>query len=297
MDSTKKPIGAATMVYKNYVFLKRWYEYYAAQFGAENLYIFSHGGDPEHQKIAPGASVIHVPRDPALFKFDRRRWRMMSFFISGMMEFYNWMILSDVDEIMIVDPDLAPDLLSYITATYGDFKTGPKNISPFALELIHVPDEEPEPLVDGETILSRRRIFRPNFNYSKPCLVRAPTVFGPGGHRNSLGPRHLSDGLYLLHLKFVDLDLMKARSKVKTETVQTAAETNDHFKSGHNWGALVESHRKILDETEIRGEDIRLEDYRAAMMQQTEKYQDQFVFGHIRTPYLYRIPERFAGVF
>ena len=102
MDDTKQPLGVATMVHGDYFFLERWYRYYSSQVGAHSLYIFSHGGDPEHRRIAPDANVINIPRDETMHRFDRRRWRMLSNFTSGMLQFYHWMILADVDELVLV---------------------------------------------------------------------------------------------------------------------------------------------------------------------------------------------------
>lgn len=193
MDDTKKPLGAVTMVYEDYFFLERWYDHYRRQVGAENLYVFSHGNDPRHREIADGANVMNVPRDPSMQKFDRRRWRMMGLFASGMLEFYRWMVVSDVDEILVLDPRAGDSIPGYLAANYGDPRKSPRNLSPLGLELFHLPGEEPLPIAPDETILSRRRIFRPSRNYSKPCLIGAPAIFGPGGHRNNLGPRHMPE--------------------------------------------------------------------------------------------------------
>ena len=80
LDPTKMPGGAMTMAYKDYYFLQRWVDYYGRQFGRQHLYILSHGGDPEHDRICEGANVIRVPRDPTLWRMDRRRWAFISKF-------------------------------------------------------------------------------------------------------------------------------------------------------------------------------------------------------------------------
>lgn len=297
MDRTKKPLGAVTMVYEDYFFLDRWYQYYSAQLGAENLFVYSHGNDPKHRQIAPDANVMHVPRTPAMTKFDRRRWKMLGSFASGMLEFYNWMIVSDVDEIMVVDPDVAPGLLAYLEAELPVKKRAPLNISPLGLELIHCPQEEPLPIEDGETILSRRRIFRPSRNYSKPCLIGAPAVFGPGGHRNTLGRRHLPQDLYLLHLKFCDLPQLVARADQRQAVVAAAKRENADFEKGHPWDNTLASYHRILEHYTLQGVDIALPDFRAALVRQVEKYSDQYVWGRVSNTNLYRIPDRFASVF
>lgn len=297
MDSTKHPLGVATMVYGDYFFLKRWYAYYAAQVGAENLFVFSHGNDPKHREIAAGANVIHVPRDPTMQMFDRRRWSMLSQFISGMMRFYNWMILGDVDEIVIVDPDVADGLLPHLRDRYWDAETAPKNISPLCLELVHYPELETEPVEEGATILSRRRTFRPNRNYSKPCLVRAPVTFRAGGHVNNLGKRHLPDDVYTLHLKYFDCHTMSDRGQEKSEMILAEEALNANFATMSSWYAPDAKHADILSNSEFGGEDIALTDFRAAMLAQVDMGRDRYAWGSARNNTLYRLPERFAPVF
>ncbi len=128
MDPTKHPLAVITMVYGDYPFLTRWHRYYSAQVGAENLYVFSHGNDPEHRRIAAGANVMNVPRDGGMVKFDRRRWKMMGHLVSGLLEFYTWVIVADVDEIVIVDPKVSTGLIAHLRDRYGDMATAPRSI-------------------------------------------------------------------------------------------------------------------------------------------------------------------------
>ncbi|WIY26755.1 glycosyltransferase family 2 protein [Parasedimentitalea psychrophila] len=297
MDSYKKPLGVVTMVYEDYFFLERWYNYYRKQVGAENLYVFSHGNDPKHKEIAKDANVMNLPRDSAMYKFDRRRWRMLGHFATGLLDFYNWMIVSDVDEIVVVDPMAAANLVDHIVDKYGNVRTAPKNISPLCLELIHLPGEEPLPIEENETILSRRRIFRPNKNYSKPCLVSAPVGFGPGGHRNTLGPRHLPSDLYTLHLKYFDRDTVEARGEEKKKLVSDAGKLGSQYNQSHQWNNTQKSYYEIIETTTLAGEDIDLPEFRAALLEQFEKYSGQYIWGPAANRNLYRIPERFSGVF
>lgn len=296
-ETIKRPLAAVTMVYQDYAFLKRWYNYYAAQIGAENLFIFSHGNDEEHRKIAADANVMNVPRDVSMWKFDRRRWRMMSQFASGMLEFYNWMLVSDVDEIVVIDPQISRSLPTYLTDRFSDLRTSPRSISPFGLNIVHVPEEEPLPIEDGVKVLSRRRFFYPSRVYSKPCLFREPAMFGPGGHRNNLGRRVLSDDLYLLHLKMYDMTEMHSRAEHQKRMISVAAEENSDHKAGHVWMQTESDYEKIMSSMVLGEEDISLRHIRAAMMNQKERYTNQFVWGQFENNTLFMVPPRFADVF
>jgi hypothetical protein len=91
-DSTKNPMGAMTMVGGDHFFLQRWVDYYGKHLGRENLYILSHGGDPEHKRIAKGANVIYLPYDATRYCFNQRRWQMLSLMTTAFTRYYDWML-------------------------------------------------------------------------------------------------------------------------------------------------------------------------------------------------------------
>lgn len=296
MDPSKNPLGVMTMVYQDYFFLERWYRYYSAQVGPENLFVFSHGGDPKHREIAQDANVISVPRDPGMAKLERRRWRMQGFAASGLLDFYNWMIVGDVDEIVIVDPAKADGLVPFLQSTYPNMREAPLNISPLGVELIHIPEKEPLPLDAAATILSRRKHFRVSRSYSKPCLIGKRAIFGPGGHRNNGGPRHLSEELYLLHLRFVDFGLLESRISKRRAMLDRAQKENAQYEKDHVWDNTLREYYDCVN-LEFRGENMDLKAEREELGNQFEKFEGQYVPGRAKCNGLYKFPDRFEGVF
>lgn len=295
MDPTKKPLGAITMAYKDHFFLQRWYDYYAAQIGAENLFIVSHGGDPAHRKIAPSANIITLPRDDTMHRFDRRRWQMLGHLASGFINYYNWMITSDVDEIVLVDPDVAPDLIAYLRTAFPDIATAPKNVAPFCLDIVHLPDLEPGPLQAGIPLLAQRRHYKPDKVYSKPCLVRDVVRYTNGAHLNNLGPRHLPEGLFQLHLRFCDKFMLEGRATEKADATQNAKGPQKGL-----WSDTRALYQKVLDEKVMMGEEIAQIALRERMLKQYQKNPDFYEWGpigHAETKKIYRIPDRFSQVF
>ena len=291
---TKQPLGVLTMVYRDYDLLERWYNFYKRQIGAENIYIYSHGNDPKHREIAPDANVMNVPRDESFTLFEVNRWRMMGFFASAMLEFYRYMIVSDVDEFIIADPKTGMTTAEYIAAHYNK-PDAPKNISPLGIEIIHVPDQEPLPIKPDENILDRRRFFRPNRNYSKPCIVGGPVSFGPGGHRNTLGPRHMPDDLYLVHLKYFDLKVLEDRATRQKDILAAAEESGGMAAESHPWSKTLANYYAILEKFEFCGEDIDQTAFRNRMKAfETEKFPRQYVWGYIKKRELYELPSRFG---
>ena len=296
LDPTKKPAGAMTMVYKDYYFLRRWVDYYGRQFGREHLYILSHGGDPEHDRICEGANVIRLPRDPTMWRMERRRWSVNSQFSAGMLRYYNWFIVSDVDEVVIVDPAVAPDLVTYLGRYTG--KRVPASLCPFGIELVHNPEEEPEPLEDDKPILSRRRVFRANANYAKPCVLRKETGFTVGGHANSHQPRVLDPHLYLVHLRFFDFDMVTERLAGRKDMRAIMAGDRNPDQVGKAWGKDLETFLALSKGVAVR-EDAELPEFRKRMIDEQQHLHDGKItfFGGGRTKSLFRLPDRFASVF
>jgi hypothetical protein len=297
LDPTKQPAGAMTMVYKDYYFLKRWVDYYGRQFGREHLYVLSHGGDPEHDRICEGANVIRLPRDPTLWRMERRRWGTNSQFSAGMLRYYNWFIVGDVDEVVVVDPDVAPDLVTYL-GRYTDPKKTPASLCPFGIELVHNPEAEPQPLEDDQPILSRRRVFRANANYAKPCVLRKETGFTIGGHANSHQPRVLDPHLYLIHLRFFDFEMVTERLAGRKDMRATMTGDRNPEEVGKAWGKDLETFLALSKGVAVR-EDIELPAFRKKMIEGQQHLHDGKItfFGGGRTRDLYRLPDRFASVF
>lgn len=302
MDDTKAPAGALTMAYKDYEFLRRWVNYYGRQFGREHLYVFSHGGDPEHDRIAEGCNVISVPRDETGYKFDQRRWRMINNFSAGLMRYYSWLIVSDVDELVLLDPEAGDNLIDYLRRYEhgGDpekINAIPKSISPFGVELIHNPEVEPEPIDPEQPILRKRRVFRANANYSKPCVLRKPANFTMGGHANNHQPRFLDPHLYLLHLRFYDFETSQQRLADRQELRKVMDKGKDPAKTGHAWKKDLKNFLELSKGRPV-GEDCQLEAFRRRMEDEKQHLHNGKVtfWGGGRSKELYWLPERFADL-
>ncbi len=91
------------MVYRDYWALSHWVRHYSALVGRENLFIVAHGKDKQIEAIASGASVITIPRD-AMDGFDVVRGRVLNGLQSSLSNVYDWVLRTDVDELIVIDP-------------------------------------------------------------------------------------------------------------------------------------------------------------------------------------------------
>lgn len=292
-DATKAPLGIMTMAYKDYDLLDNWVQYYSKHVDRRHLYILSHGNDPKHREIANGANIINIPRDPTLVELDRRRWFMMTQFTNGLLRYYNWMIVGDVDEIIVLDPDKGHNLADYL-ATYEGHKT-PRSLSAFGIELVHNPERDPDPLPAPGGILAKRRLFRLNANYAKPCIVRHDVNFSIGGHANNHQPRVLDDNLTLVHLRFYDYDLSCERLKLRADMRKEPDE-----KSGktHAWSKSIETFRRLALQNP-QETTLAFPEFRKKMREEAQHLHNGKVtfFGGGRSKKLYQLPDRFTTLF
>ncbi|MEY8842381.1 glycosyltransferase family 2 protein [Cribrihabitans sp. XS_ASV171] len=193
-------ICALTMVYRDYWALAQWYRHYSRHLGEENLFIVSHGADPEIARICPSASIITVPRDD-LEHFDRRRTEMLNGFQLGLANIYDWVIRTDADELICLNP--------HLHSGFPDLFSKHQTSALFALGLNVAEGEEDPPCGPDEPVLLTRKaaVFTPN--YSKAFAVRGRA--GLKLHGVQLRPRHVKRfalvmprGVYMAHLKYAN---------------------------------------------------------------------------------------------
>lgn len=298
MDNTKAPMMAMTMVGGDHFFLKRWVDYYGKHLGREHLYVLSHGGDPEHKKIAEGCNLIYLPHDPTRYCFNQRRWQMLSMFTSGFTRYYNWVLTGDVDEIVAVDPDVSDNLADYMMRF--DWETRPPVISPLAIEMVHNPELEPDAITEDRNILDVRRIFRLNANYNKPCITRNKIVFAPGGHFANERRKFLDPDLYLFHLRFIDHDMTEARLATRrAQRNQQSGELEKTERKVTGWDNAWNTY-KHLSTLEPVAETVDFPDLYVELNKGWRRKDEKspfFTFGGGRSREVYKLPNRFSTVF
>jgi glycosyltransferase involved in cell wall biosynthesis len=171
----KAALAIVTMVYNEPVFLPVWLRHYGAQAGAAHCYVVDHGStDGSTRPAATGeASVIRIPRSP---QDDAVRTGFIADFCASLLSWYDAVIYTDVDELLVADPDAAPSLPAFAAGLAAGAV-----VTAIGLDVIHVPDEEPA--LDWSRPLGRQRLWaRFSSAMCKPVLIRRRVAWAPGFH-------------------------------------------------------------------------------------------------------------------
>lgn len=286
--------AAVTMVRDDAFFLKAWLRHYGTQLGRENCYIISHGRTDVVKDLAQGCNIMGIPGDPHP-NFDMKRWRLLNNMVQGLRCYYNHIIVGDVDELVVIDPQKEVSLLDFLTETRQK-----RFLTPVGLELIHRTDVETGSA--QSQILGPRRHVRLAPHYSKPCIVSHGAKISRGGHFAQFDKLIVPDGLYLFHLKFCDfatyVDVMNNRNAVTQDVGVDVKEAS----IGRHWFA------------QARGQDQEVFDAFHSL-----EMKDGFEMGWVRRkmhrswgprgetgfynfarpdlPGQYLLPDRFSGLF
>ncbi|MGL6209410.1 MAG: glycosyltransferase family 2 protein, partial [Paracoccaceae bacterium] len=246
--STPARIAFVTMVRDEPVFLPLWIAHYAKIAPREHMFVIVDGFDQRIPEVAEGLQVIQLPQIPVAAGFDEARWRMLTAFANALLERFDIVVLNDVDELIVLDPQFGDDLAGAIAEAQ---QIGV--ISPFAVDMIHRTDLEPAPLVPDAPILRQRRYVRINATYAKPCITARPIRWSLGGHLSDFPTLHLSPKLYLFHLRALDREMMRARQAKRLQLVSDASGMVIAGVAGPSWRVGTDEVDAYLEKFVERG--------------------------------------------
>jgi hypothetical protein len=211
---------ALTTVHNEAFFLPRWIAYYATQLGAENLFILDHGSTDLSTANCRGVNVIRVPR----VNYDEgKRTDSLSDLHTALLNYYDCGFLMDADEFIVANPEKYKNLQDFVERK--DYRS----LVAVGLELLHIPDTEPDFLFHLPILAQRRTVFF-NSKVCKHCFARQPTRFG-GGLHTSTNPIEFDPDLFLFHLKHFDYPWRIIRQRV-TRGWEYGADFGEHARWG-----------------------------------------------------------------
>ena len=202
-----KRIAALTMARNDDFYLRKWVEYYGAQLGRENLYIFLDGLDQVVGDYCAGTHAVAVEKiGSQVIEAEKGRLRFLSGKAAELLAGgYDLVIGVDADEFIIADPKLGMSLPEYLsTLRIKD------SVSALGLDFGQKIGEEEE-IQEDEPFLHQRHYAQLGTRYTKPSIIAKPLVWGSGFHRIKGHNFHIAKDLYLFHFGYFDLARIQAR--------------------------------------------------------------------------------------
>jgi hypothetical protein len=286
----KTTTAAVTMVYNEPNMLPRWIGYYSKNFGAAACYVVDHGSDDSSTALLD-INVLRIPRSPMN---DKKRAAFLSTFCSSLLQWYDKVIYTDVDEFLVPDPDSYSSLQEFCQRNETSVATA------IGFNVQHVPDLE-GPLVPNVPILRQRRWVRFNFAMCKPLITAVPITWTPGFH-SSEHPT-MFDRLFLFHLHNYDLTIaMQRLSKTRDMKWDDGGPDNHQRWSDEKYQEMILAIAKLpkVEDVTLNAEDpytTRLTQWISKFVRENPEKRHLFYYNNgVHCNELLRIPERFIDL-
>lgn len=201
-----KKICALTMVRNDEFFLRKWVAYYSAQIGAANLYVYFDGEDQVVPDFCEGINVCVRKRVPGqVAAADRGRIDFLSSQASELLKNYDMVIGTDVDEFLVVDPQLGVSLSEFLSRLPARV-----SYSGLGIDVGQHLGKESE-IDESVSFLKQRHYARLSTRYSKSTVITKPVRWGSGFHRVRNTNFKIIKDLYLFHFGCVDMKRLEAK--------------------------------------------------------------------------------------
>ena len=184
-----------TMVYNEHTNLPIWLRHYRHVAPTANLFVIDHSSDDGSTALLPGVTRIPLPR----YELDERdRTFLINSLQQGFLRYYDIVIYTDCDELLVPDPARSSALDAYLCDQPYSYA------SPVGINVLHIADIEP-PIDFTHPLLPQRRYGQFQSSLCKPLVTRVAVTWEAGFHSCNRPP-NIDKNLYLFHIKQIDKD-------------------------------------------------------------------------------------------
>jgi hypothetical protein len=224
-------IAIMTMVYNESTNLPIWLRHYRRTAPSANLFVIDHASNDRSTDQLPGVSKIPLPRDE-LDEHDRTF--LINSLQQGFLRYYDIVIYTDCDELLVPDPVKSATLEAYLWDQPYAYA------SPVGINLLHIADVEP-PIDFTQPLLQQRRYGQFQSSLCKPLITSVALTWEPGFHTCNRRP-NIDKNLYLFHIKQID----KAEAVRRQHVVQQIRWSATAIEADHG------AHHRYDDERFVR---------------------------------------------
>ncbi len=197
---TTPSVAVVTVVKDEAIMLPLWARHYGERLGCDHLVVLDNASrDGSTDDVA--AEVRRLGELPGGRGFEKARLTAVNETAIELLERFDWVVFTDADEFLVVDPD-RHDSLSQLLAD----SSGPA-VAPLTLNVVQ--DLKTETALDPtRPILDQRSYAQFADVMCKPSSKCLPIRWGHASHALHAQYEVRSD-LFMLHLKFADLDRLR----------------------------------------------------------------------------------------
>ena len=206
-SGAKRKCAIFVMVKNENVFLPIWLKYYSRAIDGKDIYVFDHrttDGSVEKCKNDYAFNTIHLDYP---LSFDHLWFKFVADTVQKkLLNHYEYVIFTDIDEIILPDVNKYRDLNDYIQKLHQDY------VRCSGYDLIHLPHKDEPPYNTSQSVLSQRRFWYQTHWYNKTLISRKPLNWEVGFHEVRNLDAEVDPDLMLIHLHKLDFDLCWATS-------------------------------------------------------------------------------------
>ena len=280
---------AITMAYNEGLTMKRWLAHYGRELGEDGLLVLDHGSDDGSTNHIGRAGRLPIPR----VQFDDgERTRFVTDLQRALLTYYDVIIYTDCDELLVADPQFYSGLRDYLERMPEDC------IRPVGMDIFQARDREAA-LDEGRLISEQRKYAWFKSSLCKPLITKAPIRWLPGFHScDREAP--IDTKLFLFHTKNADFaGAMKRLALTRTLpwSEKSLAGTWGHHqrRSDDQWIKVAFETPEALLRSGCR-EDFVFADLAAEFASRIELHNRMWHCKNFTGP-VFQLPDRFRGTF
>ena len=278
-----------TFVYNESVNLPIWIRHYGKEFGERHLYVVDRGSDDGSTNNLGDVNVVKVPRRD----FDEyQKTDFMSNFHRSLLNFYDTVIITDCDELLVPEPSKFSGLHDYIEKSDFDYANC------LGINVLHLITEE-MPIDLTKPIMSQRKYGMFNSPCCKHLISRVPVTWLPGFHSSNRPPKFDRD-LFMFHTKTMDYATSMHRQRVNIDTVWSAESLEKRLGGHHRFDFPLFVHQCFLVPIDLINRkmvsDFDFDEQMTMLKEQTQEGGGNYSIP-MNLSKMVRIPERFRNSF